>query len=87
MTRKLRAADLFCGARGTSAGAEATGECTVQFAVSAERNAARLRQLERQAHDGFPINSEVIREMTDRAERSKAVQRLSEWHFELSSEW
>lgn len=34
MTRLLRAADLFCGAGGTTAGAEATGGCRVEFAVN-----------------------------------------------------
>ena len=34
MARLLRAADLFCGAGGTTAGAEATGGCRVEFAVN-----------------------------------------------------
>lgn len=34
LTVKLRAADLFCGAGGTSAGAHATGGVDVTFALN-----------------------------------------------------
>lgn len=44
MTRKLRAADLFCGAGGTTTGAEQSGHVSVQLAVNHWRTAVQTHR-------------------------------------------